>query len=163
MQKITPNLWFDTQAEEALQLYVSIFRNSRITGMIRYGKAGAEVSGMKEGSVMTVSFELNGQGFTALNGGPVFKFNESVSFVVNCGTQVEVDHYWKKLSEGGDEKARVCGWLKDRFGLSWQVVPVVLSEMLQDRDPEKAGRVMKAMLAMKKLDIGTLKRAYEGG
>jgi predicted 3-demethylubiquinone-9 3-methyltransferase (glyoxalase superfamily) len=163
MQKITPNLWFDTQAEEALQLYVSIFRNSRITGMTRYGKAGAEVSGMKEGSVMTVSFELNGQGFTALNGGPVFKFNESVSFVVNCGTQVEVDHYWKKLSEGGDEKARVCGWLKDRFGLSWQVVPVVLSEMLQDRDPEKAGRVMKAMLAMKKLDIGTLKRAYEGG
>jgi predicted 3-demethylubiquinone-9 3-methyltransferase (glyoxalase superfamily) len=162
MQKITPNLWFDGQAEEAVGFYVSVFRNSRITGMTRYGKAGAGVSGMPEGSVMTVAFELNGQAFTALNGGPEFKFNESVSFIVNCETQKEVDYYWEKLSEGGDEKARICGWLKDRYGLSWQVVPTVLAGMLQDSDAEKAERVMKALLPMKKLDIATLKRAYEG-
>jgi predicted 3-demethylubiquinone-9 3-methyltransferase (glyoxalase superfamily) len=162
MQKITPNLWFDDRAEEAVKFYTSIFPNSRILSVTRYGEAGAAASGRPKGSVMTVSFELDGQGFLALNGGPPFKFNESVSFIVNCGTQVEVDHYWEKLSEGGDEKAQICGWLKDRYGLSWQVVPTVLTGMLQDRNPEKVERVVKAMLLMKKLDIETLKRAYEG-
>ena len=162
MQKITPNLWFDSQAEEAVKFYVSVFKNSRIDGITHYGIAGAEASGMPEGSVMTVAFELEGQEFLALNGGPVFKFNESVSFIVNCKTQKEVDYYWEKLSEGGDEKAQICGWLKDRYGLSWQVVPAILAEMLQDKDPEKAERVMKAMLPMKKLDITILKRAFEG-
>jgi predicted 3-demethylubiquinone-9 3-methyltransferase (glyoxalase superfamily) len=162
MQKITPNLWFDNQAEEAAKFYVSVFKNSKITGITNYGKAGAEISGMPEGSVMTVDFQLDGQEFVALNGGPAFHLSEAVSFIVNCKNQKEVDYYWEKLTEGGDEKAQICGWLKDRYGLSWQVVPTVLATMLQDRDARKAERVMKAMLPMKKLDIKTLKQAYEG-
>jgi predicted 3-demethylubiquinone-9 3-methyltransferase (glyoxalase superfamily) len=162
MQKITPNLWFDNQAEEAVAFYISVFKNSKITGVTRYGKAGAEASGMPKGSVLTVAFELEGQKFIALNGGPVFKFNESISFIVDCKTQKEVDYYWEKLTEGGDEKAQICGWLKDRYGVSWQVVPTVLADMLQDKDPEKAERVLKALLPMKKLDIATLKQAFEG-
>jgi Uncharacterized protein conserved in bacteria len=161
MPKITPHLWFDTQAEEAVNFYTSIFKNSRITGITRYGKAGAEVSQMPEGSVMTLSFELDGQKFMALNGGPIFKFNESISFMVYCKNQKEIDYFWDKLSEGGDEKAQQCGWLKDRYGLSWQIVPSVLEEMMLDKDPKRVERVMKALLPMKKLDIATLTRAYE--
>jgi predicted 3-demethylubiquinone-9 3-methyltransferase (glyoxalase superfamily) len=162
MQRITPNLWFDTQAEEAVNFYVSIFPNSRIKSVSRYGEAGAAASGMKKGSVLTVSFVLDGQEFMALNGGPVFKFNEAVSLVVNCMTQKEVDDYWDKLSEGGDTKAQQCGWLKDKYDLSWQVVPTALGEMMQDNDAKKTERVMAAMLKMKKLDISLLKKAYEG-
>ncbi len=162
MQRITPNLWFDTQAEEAASFYVSIFPNSEVKRVSRYSEAGAAVSGMKKDSVMTVAFELDGQEVIALNGGPVFKFNEAVSLVVNCRTQKEVDHYWEKLSEGGDEKAQQCGWLKDKYGLSWQVVPTALGEMMQDKDSTKRERVMAALLKMKKLDIGLLKKAYEG-
>ena len=161
MQKITPCLWFDDKAEEAANFYASIFKNSKITGSTRYGEAGAEVSGRPRGSVLTVAFELDGQTFTALNGGPMFKFNEAISFQVNCQTQEEVDYYWEKLSEGGDDKAQQCGWLKDRYGVSWQIVPTTLSEMLNDRDPAKSERVMKALLQMKKLDIRTLRQAYE--
>jgi predicted 3-demethylubiquinone-9 3-methyltransferase (glyoxalase superfamily) len=160
LQRITPFLWFDNDAEEAVKSYVSIFENSRIGSVIRYDEAGAQAAGRPKGSVMTVPFELDGQAFTALNGGPHFKFTEAVSFVVNCETQEEVDHFWEKLSAGGHEVQ--CGWLKDRFGVSWQVVPTVLVEMLQDKDPEKSKRVMAAMLKMKKIDIAALKRAYEG-
>lgn len=160
IQKITPCLWFDNQAEEAANFYTSVFKNSRIGKISRYGKEGFEIHGRPEGSVMTVEFEIEGQAFTALNGGPVFKFNEAVSFQVNCETQEEVDYYWKKLSGGGDEQAQQCGWLKDKYGLSWQIVPTVLGKMLNDPDPVKSERVMKAMLQMKKLDIGTLKQAY---
>lgn len=160
MQKITPFLWFDDQAEEAAKLYVSIFKNSRIKGMARYDGEAAQAAGRPQGSVMTVQFELDGQEFVALNGGPVFKFTEAVSFVVNCETQAELDHFWQKLSAGGQEVQ--CGWLKDRFGLSWQVVPTILGEMLQDKDPAKSQRVMAAMLQMKKIDIAGLRKAYEG-
>ncbi len=160
MQRITPCLWFDTQAEEAASYYVSIFRNSRITNVSRYSEAGREVHGKPAGSVLTVDFELDGQKFTALNGGPEFKFSEAISFQVYCRTQEEVDHYWERLS--ADPAAEQCGWLKDKFGLSWQIIPAVLSEMLQDEDVERAGRVMQAMLRMKKLDIGELQRAYDG-
>ena len=163
MQKITACLWFDNNAEEAAKFYTSIFENSKIGKISRYGKEGYEIHGKPEGTVLTVEFELNGQTFTALNGGPTFKFNEAISFQVQCKSQKEVDHYWKKLSEGGDEKARQCGWVKDKYGVSWQIVPVVLSEMLQDKDAKKADRVMKALLQMKKLDIETLKQAYEKG
>jgi len=159
MQKITPFLWFDNQAEEAAKFYTSIFKNSKITDIARYGEAGAKVSGRAKGSVMTVSFELDGQEFTALNGGPVFKFTEAVSFVVNCKTQKEVDELWEKLSAGGEKSQ--CGWLKDKYGLSWQIVPTVLTEMLQDKDPGKSERVMQAMLKMQKLDIETLKQSYQ--
>jgi predicted 3-demethylubiquinone-9 3-methyltransferase (glyoxalase superfamily) len=159
-QKITPFLWFDTQAEDAANFYVSIFRNSKIRSIARYDEEAAKASGRPKGSVMTVAFELNGQEFVALNGGPLFKFTEAISFVVNCETQEEVDHFWEKLSAGGQEVQ--CGWLKDRFGVSWQVVPTVLVEMLQDEDPLKARRVMGAMLKMKKIDVEALKRAYEG-
>ena len=159
MQKITPFLWFDDQAEEAVKFYVSLFKNSKIGGITRFDEAGAAASGRPKGSVMTVEFQLEGQEFTALNGGPNFKFTEAVSFVVNCDTQEEVDRFWGKLSEGGKESQ--CGWLKDRYGLSWQVVPTVLTEMIQDKDPAKAKRVMEAMLKMHKLDIRTLKQAYE--
>jgi len=159
-QKITPFLWFDTQAEDAVNFYVSIFRNSKIRSIARYDEEAAKASGRPKGSVMTVAFELNGQEFGALNGGPLFKFTEAISFVVNCETQEEVDHFWEKLSAGGQEVQ--CGWLKDRFGVSWQVVPTVLVEMLQDKDPLKARRVMGAMLKMKKIDVEALKRAYEG-
>ncbi len=160
-QKITPCLWFDNQAEEAANFYVSIFKNSKIGRIARYGKEGYEIHGRPAGTVMTVEFEVEGQIFTALNGGPIFKFNEAISFQVHCKTQEEADYYWEKLSEGGDEKAQQCGWLKDKYSVSWQIVPTVLVEMLQDRDAEKSGRVMKAMLQMKKIDIKTLKRAYE--
>jgi predicted 3-demethylubiquinone-9 3-methyltransferase (glyoxalase superfamily) len=159
MQKITPFLWFDDRAEEAATFYTSIFRNSKIVKIARYGDAGAEVSGRPKGTVMTVEFQLEGQEFVALNGGPQFKFTEAISFVVNCQTQEEVDEYWKKLSDGGQEVQ--CGWLKDKYGLSWQIVPTILGEMLSDSDPRKAERVMKAMLRMKKIDIKGLKQAYE--
>ncbi len=155
MPKITPFLWFDDKAEEAAKFYTSIFRNSKIRSIARY----TEGSPGPAGTVMTVSFELDGQTFTVLNGGPLFKFTEAISFVVNCDTQEEVDEFWNKLSEGGAESQ--CGWLKDKFGLSWQIVPTVLVEMLQDKDAEKSKRVMQAMLQMKKIDIKTLKQAYE--
>jgi predicted 3-demethylubiquinone-9 3-methyltransferase (glyoxalase superfamily) len=163
IQKITPNLWFADQAEDAAKFYTSVFKNSKIGRTSYYGKEGFEIHGMKEGTVLTIEFELDGQKFTALNGGPVFKFNEAVSFIVNVDTQDELDYYWEKLSEGGDKKAQQCGWLKDKFGLSWQVVPAKLGDMMQDKDPKKSQRVMKALLQMKKLDIGKLEQAYEGG
>jgi predicted 3-demethylubiquinone-9 3-methyltransferase (glyoxalase superfamily) len=159
-QRITPFLWFDDRAEEAARFYVSIFKDSRITSVIRYDDAAAKASGRPKGSVMTVAFELDGQPFTALNGGPHFKFTEAISLVVNCQTQEEVDHFWGKLSAGGQEVQ--CGWLKDRYGVSWQVVPIILIEMLQDKDPEKSKRVMAAMLEMTKLSVEGLKNAYEG-
>ena len=161
-QRITPCLWFDDQAEQAAEFYVSIFRNSRIVTMAPYGEAGREAHGKPAGTVMIVAFELDGQAFTALNGGPMFKFNEAISFQVDCQTQEEVDYYWAKLSEGGDERAQQCGWLKDKYGVSWQVVPRVLPEMMSDPDAEKSGRVMEAMLRMKKIDIAELQRAYAG-
>jgi predicted 3-demethylubiquinone-9 3-methyltransferase (glyoxalase superfamily) len=161
MQKITPCLWFDSNAEEAVNFYISIFKNSKIGKISRYGKEGYEIHGKPEGTVLTVEFELNGQTFTALNGGPAFKFNEAISFQVHCESQNEVDHYWEKLSQSGDEKAQQCGWLKDKYGVSWQIVPTVLGEMLQDKDPKKSGRVMNALLQMKKIDIRTLEKAYE--
>jgi predicted 3-demethylubiquinone-9 3-methyltransferase (glyoxalase superfamily) len=162
IQKISPCLWFDDQAEDAVAFYTGIFRNSKVVNVSRYGEAGHEIHGRPAGTVMTVAFELEGQAFTALNGGPVFKFNEAISFQVNCETQAEVDYYWEKLSEGGDVKAQQCGWLKDRYGVSWQVVPTALVEMITDPDSQKSGRVMEAMLQMKKIDIGELKRAYGG-
>ena len=162
IQKITPCLWFENQAEEAAKFYVSLFRNSAIGAVTRHGREGFEVHGRPEGSVMTVSFRLEGQEFTALNGGPHFKFSEAISFVVRCETQTEVDHYWDKLGEGGDERARQCGWLKDKYGVSWQIVPAALFEMMSDTDGIKSGRVMRAMLQMKKLDLAALRRAYEG-
>jgi predicted 3-demethylubiquinone-9 3-methyltransferase (glyoxalase superfamily) len=162
IQRIAPCLWFDNQGEEAAKFYTGIFKNSKIVRIARYGEAGHEVHGRPAGTVMTVAFELDGQAFTALNGGPIFKFNEAISFQVNCETQEEVDYYWEKLSEGGDKKAQQCGWIKDKFGASWQVVPRVLIEMMSDPDVEKSGRAMNAMLQMKKLDIGELKRAYVG-
>ena len=162
IQKITPCLWFDDQAEEAVEFYTAIFRNSKIVNVARYGEAGQEVHGKPAGTVMVVAFELDGQAFTALNGGPMFKFNEAISFQVNCETQEEVDYYWEKLSEGGDETAQQCGWLKDKYGASWQVIPTVLPEMINDPDSEKSQRAMTAMLQMKKIDIDELKRAYEG-
>jgi predicted 3-demethylubiquinone-9 3-methyltransferase (glyoxalase superfamily) len=158
--KLTTNLWYETQAEEAVKLYTSIFRNAKTGRINRYGKEGYEIHGMPEGTVMTVEFELEGQQFLALNGGPHFKFNEAISFIVNCDSQDEIDYYWEKLSEGGDPKAQVCGWLKDKFGMSWQVVPRVLNDMIQDKDKRKAGNVMTAMLKMKKMDIAELEAAY---
>ena len=161
-QKISPCLWFDDQAEEAAKFYTSVFPNSKIVAVTRYGKAGHDIHGRAAGSVMTVEFELNGQSFTALNGGPLFQFNEAVSFQVMCDTQDEVDSYWAKLSEGGDPRAQQCGWLKDKFGLSWQVVPRGLAEMLNDPGSAGAERAMTAMLKMKKIDIAELKRSYAG-
>jgi len=160
IQKITPCLWFDDQAEQAAKFYTEVFKNSRIKKISRYGKEGYEIHHRPEGSVMTVEFELDGQTFTALNGGPIFKLNEAISLQVDCATQEEVDYYWEKLSEGGDEKAQQCGWLKDKYGLSWQIVPRVLVEMLNDPDAKKSQRVMGALLKMKKIEIETLKRAY---
>src|SRR5438128_5556574 len=160
MQRIAPFLWFDHHAGEAATFYASIFKTARITSVARYEDAAAKACGRPKGSVMTVAFELDGQEFTALNGGPIFKFTEAISFVVNCETQAEVDHFWEKLSGGGQEVQ--CGWLKDRFGVSWQVVPTVLREMLQDKDREKSRRVMAAILKMKKINIEALKKAYEG-
>jgi len=159
MQKITPFLWFDDQAEEAARFYTSIFKNSKVGRILRYDAEAAKASGRPVGSVLTIEFELEGQRFTALNGGPQFKFNESVSFVVYCETQNEVDYFWEKLiANGGQESA--CGWLKDKFGLSWQVTPTVLIEMLHDKDPKKSERVMNAMMKMGKIDISKLKTAY---
>src|SRR6185312_4851612 len=154
LQKISPFLWFDQQAEEAANFYISIFKNSRIKTITRYTEAGPGPIG----SVMTVAFELEGQEFVGLNGGPAFKFTEAISFVVNCENQQEVDEYWQKLSAGGQEVE--CGWLKDKYGLAWQIVPIVLMEMLEDKDTKRVGRVMKAMLQMKKLDVAGLERAY---
>jgi predicted 3-demethylubiquinone-9 3-methyltransferase (glyoxalase superfamily) len=160
MQKITPFLWSDNQAEQAAKFYTSIFKNSKIGKIARYNKAGEKAAGRPAGSVMTVEFQLEGQKFVALNGGPVFKFTEAVSFVVNCKTQAEVDKYWKKLSAGGKEVQ--CGWLKDKYGLSWQIVPTVLGELLSSKDAAKSQRVMEAMLKMVKLDVKKLKQAAEG-
>jgi predicted 3-demethylubiquinone-9 3-methyltransferase (glyoxalase superfamily) len=162
MQKITSNLWFDNEAEEAAKFYTGIFKNSKIGRISRYGEEGFEIHKRPAGSVMTVEFFLDGQTFIALNGGPYFKFTEAVSFVVNCDNQEEVDYYWNKLSEGGDEKAQMCGWLKDKYGLSWQVVPTILPDMLSDYKSEKSARAMRAMLQMKKLDIAALEEAYNG-
>jgi len=154
-QKITPFLWFNDNAEDAMNFYVSVFKNSKIGNVTRYGEAGPG----PKGSVMTASFQLNGQEFVALNGGSQFKFTEAISFVVNCDSQEEVDEFWEKLSEGG-EKSR-CGWLKDKYGLSWQIVPTVLPKLLQDKDPHKSTRVIQAMMQMDKIDIATLQKAYE--
>lgn len=158
-QRIMPFLWFDHQAEEAVAFYRGIFANSKVTRVARYGEAGREFHGQKPGAVMTVAFELDGQSFTALNGGSTFKFNEAISLVVNCETQEEVDYYWAKLSAGGDPKAQQCGWLKDKYGLSWQVVPTILAELLSDPDVQKSQRIMTALLKMKKVDVAELKRA----
>jgi predicted 3-demethylubiquinone-9 3-methyltransferase (glyoxalase superfamily) len=160
IQKITPFLWFDNQAEEAMNFYVSIFKNSKVGHVTRYDEASAKAAGRPVGSAMTVSFQLEGQEFVALNGGPLFKFTEAISFVVNCESQAEVDHFWEKLSAGGDEQAQQCGWLKDKYGVSWQIVPTVLGELLSDPDPVKAKRVTEAMLQMKKIDINVLKQVY---
>ncbi|KPN91096.1 VOC family protein [Pseudomonas nunensis] len=160
VQKLTPCLWFDDQAEAAAKFYCSIFDHSKITAITHYGKAGFEFHGRPEGSVLTVSFELDGQSFTGLNGGPVFTFNEAVSFQVNCYTQVEIDHFWGALS--AVPEAEQCGWVKDKFGVSWQIVPVALTEMLKDPDTVKSQRAMQAMMQMKKLDIAELQRAFHG-
>jgi len=157
---IMPCLWFDTQAEQAARLYTSVFPNSRIDAVSRYGESTGAAFGTEPGSVLAVSFELDGQAFTALNGGPVYRFNEAVSFQVQCDTQAEIDHYWEGLGAGGDPSARQCGWLKDRFGLSWQVVPRLLSAWTTE-NPARAERVIQALLPMKKLDLAALRRAYE--
>jgi predicted 3-demethylubiquinone-9 3-methyltransferase (glyoxalase superfamily) len=161
MQKITAFLWFDHQAEEAAKFYTSVFKNSKVGRILHYDEASAKAAGRPVGSVLTIEFEIEGQKFTALNGGPEFKFNESVSFVVNCKTQEEVDYFWEKLIAGGGQES-ACGWLKDKFGLSWQVTPTVLIEMLHDKDAKKAERVMKAMMQMQKIDIKKLNAAYAG-
>jgi len=159
-QKITPFLWFDKEAEEAAKFYVSLFKNSTIESVSRYGEAGQEITGGTPGKVMTVGFTLDGQRFTALNGGPLFKFTEAVSFMVGCDSQEEVDWFWSKLTDGGQESQ--CGWLKDRFGLSWQIVPRAMFDLIGDKDPAKAARATVAMLKMKKLDIAELRRAHAG-
>ena len=160
---IAPCLWFDTQAEEAVELYLGIFKGSKITKVTRYGKEGQQIHKQSPGSVMSIAFELNGQAFTALNGGPSLKFNEAISLQNMCETQAEIDHYWEKLGAGGDESARQCGWLKDRFGVSWQVIPIQLLDMIADPESPRAQHVVRAMFHMKKLDIGALQRAYDAG
>jgi predicted 3-demethylubiquinone-9 3-methyltransferase (glyoxalase superfamily) len=162
LQKITTNLWFNSQAEEAAAFYTSIFPNSSIGRSTRFGEEGFEIHGKPAGTVMTVEFALDGQEFVALNGGPQFQFTEAVSFIVNCESQEDVDYYWDKLSQGGDPQAQQCGWLKDKFGVSWQIVPTVLVPMITDPDNEKSQRVMRALFPMKKIDIATLERAYQG-
>ena len=162
VQKITPCLWFNGNAEAAARFYTEIFPNSRIGQILRYGEEGKEIHGQEPGSVLTVAFELDGQTFTGLNGGPLFQFSEAISFQVNCETQDEVDHYWTQLSEGGPPQAQQCGWLKDQFGVSWQIVPTIMIKLLTDPDPAKAQRVMQAMMGMKKIDIDAIKRAYAG-
>jgi len=159
-QKISPFLWFEKRAEEAARFYISIFKNSKILGITHYNEASSRVSGRPKGSVMTVSFQIEGQNFTALNGGPAFKFSPAVSFVVSCDNQKEINHLWKELSKGG--KTGQCGWLDDKYGVTWQIVPSILPKMLQDRDQNKVKRVTEAFLKMKKFDIVTLKRAYKG-
>ncbi len=161
MQKITPFLWFDNQAEEAAKFYTTVFKNSKVGRILRYDETSAKAAGRPAGSVLTIEFEIGGQKFTALNGGPQFKFNESVSFVVNCETQNEVDYFWEKLTAGGGQESE-CGWLKDKFGLSWQITPTVLIDMLNDKNLNKAERVMKAMMQMQKIEINKLKAAYAG-
>lgn len=160
--RISPFLWFADQAEEAANFYVSIFPNSRITHVSRYGEAGREIHQREPGSVMVVGFELDGQPFSALNGGPLFRFTEALSLVIDCETQEEVDHYWDRLSEGGDPNAQACGWLKDRYGLSWQVVPTLLTRLVGSAEGEKPQRVMAAMMQMKKMDLAALQAAYDG-
>ena len=162
IQTITPCLWFDDQGEDAARFYTGIFPNSRIVTITRYGEAGREIHGRPAGAVMTVEFELDGQSFTALNGGPVFTFSEAISLQVNCRNQEEVDYYWERLSAGGDERAQQCGWLKDRFGLSWQVTPTELLDMIADPDEAKSQRAFTAMLQMKKIELEPLRRAYRG-
>ena len=162
VQRISPCLWFDKEAEAAANFYVSIFPDSRITAISHYGEAGKEVHGMKAGTVLTVEFELDGQAFTALNGGPIFKFNEAISLQVDCKDQAELDIYWEKLGAGGPEAAQQCGWLKDRYGVSWQVVPTGMVKMMTDPDRKKVDRVMTALLKMKKLDIAKLEKAFAG-
>jgi predicted 3-demethylubiquinone-9 3-methyltransferase (glyoxalase superfamily) len=162
VSKITPCLWFDTEGEEAARFYVSIFPNSKIGQITHYGAAGQEFHGRPVGSVLTVAFELDGQAFTVLNGGPNFKFSEAISFQVTCDTQAEVDAYWEKLGAGGDPQAQQCGWLKDKYGVSWQIVPRRFMEMINDHTCEKSQRAMGAMMHMRKLDIAALERAYEG-
>jgi predicted 3-demethylubiquinone-9 3-methyltransferase (glyoxalase superfamily) len=162
VQRITPCLWFDDQAEDAVQYYTSIFNNAKITSVSRYSDAGQQVHHKPPGSVMVIAFELDGVGFTALNGGPQFRFNEALSLQVNCDNQQELDYYWNRLTEGGEPGAQRCGWLKDKYGLSWQVVPTILPGLLMDADPAKAQRVMQAMLKMKKLDIMQLRQASAG-
>lgn len=161
IQKIEPHLWFETRAEEAARFYVSVFQNSEIGRIVRYTDEGHDIHGMPAGSVMTVEFAIEGQTFIALNGGPVFKFNEAISFVIHCETQDEVDYYWEKMTADGGEES-MCDWLKDKFGVSWQVVPTALTEMIADPDIEKVKRMTRVMFTMKKLDIDVLKRAFEG-
>ena len=162
MTKITPCLWFDGEAEDAARFYTGIFPNSKITSISHYGEAGREVHGQPAGKVLTVAFELDGRPFTALNGGPQFKFNEAVSLQIPCRNQEEIDYYWDKLTAGGDARAQQCGWLKDRYGLSWQVFPAAVMDMLQDQDRKKADRVMQALMEMRKMDLAALERAYAG-
>jgi predicted 3-demethylubiquinone-9 3-methyltransferase (glyoxalase superfamily) len=162
VQRISPCLWFDSEAEEAARFYTGIFKKSRIVTITRYGKAGFETHHRPAGSVMTVLFELDGQEFTALNGGPLFKFSEAISFQVNCETQKDIDYYWEKLSAGGNPEAQQCGWLKDKFGLSWQVVPTMIATLFKDENSAKSQRAMEALLKMKKLDIAALKKAAAG-
>ena len=161
-QRISPMLWFDDQAEAAAKLYVSIFPNSRILSTTRYSAEGAQASGRPAGTVMTVAFQLDGQNVTALNGGPMFTFTEAISLVITCKDQAEVDHYWGRLTAGGDPKSQMCGWLKDRFGVSWQVVPAIVGELMSDPDPDKGRRAMAAILTMKKIDVAALERAAKG-
>jgi predicted 3-demethylubiquinone-9 3-methyltransferase (glyoxalase superfamily) len=162
VQKIAPCLWFDGQGEDAAKFYVSVFKDSAMGAITRFGKEGFEIHGRPAGTAMTVTFYLEGQEFTALNGGPHFKFSEAISFVVHCETQAEIDHFWTKLGDGGDAGAQQCGWLKDKFGLSWQIVPTALQDMFKSGDAAKSGRAMNAMLKMKKLDIAALQKAYDG-
>jgi len=161
-KKIVPCLWFDNQAEAAAKYYTSIFKNSKIVKTTYYGEAGEEIHGQKPGTVLTVAFELDGNPFTALNGGPIFKFNEALSLQVMCDDQKEIDYYWEKLSVGGDANAQQCGWLKDKYGLSWQIIPKAITELVGDAKSEKSQRAMTAMLGMKKIDLAALERAYEG-
>ncbi|WP_275630150.1 VOC family protein [Pseudomonas sp. 273] len=162
IQRVTPCLWFDDQAEQAAAFYTAIFPNSRIAAVSHYGEAGREIHGRPPGSVMTVAFELDGLAFTALNGGPVFQFSEALSLQVNCDSQEEIDHYWERLSAGGPVEAQQCGWLKDRYGLSWQIVPAALADMMAGPATAASQRAMLALLGMKKLDIAALRRAYDG-
>ena len=163
MQKISTCLWFDSNAEEAVAFYTTIFKNSKIKDITHYAEAGKELHGKPAGTVLTIAFELEGREFIALNGGPMFKFTEAISLSVNCETQEEVDYYWERLRQGGDPQAQQCGWLKDKYGVSWQVVPTALQKMLTDPDPAKTERVMQALFPMKKLDLSALRRAYQGG
>ncbi|MBS1600260.1 MAG: VOC family protein [Bacteroidetes bacterium] len=160
-QKIIPHLWFDTQAEQAVNFYTSIFKKSKIIRTSRYGKEGQEIHKMPEGTVMSIEFELAGQRYTAINGGPLFTFNESVSFMVSCKDQKEIDYYWEKLTAGGDKNSQQCGWLKDKYGLSWQIIPAILSKLVADKDPRKSQRVMKEIMKMKKIDLKKLKNAFD--